>query len=170
MNTVLQAITTAMNAGCDQEGGGILYYNLSQAVSQGLVSVDTINESFRRLFRVRTSLGMFDPPTMVSYNFLVNSTEVVESLEHTQLARDVARESIVLYKNNNVLPLGQITSIAVIGPAAPQELLLLGNYNGYPTTIISILEGISAAMNFTERSKYAIIVPTYFSNGRVMHF
>ncbi len=151
VNTPVQAVTLAMNSGCDQEGGGFWYVNLNVSVATGQVTPATINEAFRRLFRIRMRLGMLDPPTMVGYNYLVNTTEVVESPEHTLLARDVARESIVMYKNDNVLPLNmaQLNSITVIGPAVPQEILLLGNYNGYPTKIISILEGISTAFNFT---------------------
>ncbi len=141
-----------MNSGCDQEGGGDMNANLVQAVQQGLVKEETINMAFRRLFRIRIRLGMLDPPTSVGYNYLVNDTSVVQSPQHVQLARDAARESICMYKNNaNTLPLNvnKLKSIAVIGPHAPQTWLLLGNYNGYPTKIVSILEGIVNAVNFT---------------------
>jgi len=152
VNSEFEAAILAMNSGCDQEGGGDINSKLNLAVAQGLVSEDRINQAFKRLFRIRIRLGMLDPPTMVGYNFLNNGTDDVESPQHTRLARDVARESICLYKNNKeTLPLDitKIRSIAVIGPGAPQEMLLLGNYNGYPTKIVSVLEGISEAMNFT---------------------
>jgi len=154
VSTELQATSLAMNSGCDQEGGGDMNANLVQAVQQGMVKESTINEAFRRLFRTRMRLGMLDPPTMVGYNYLVNDTTVVQSPQHVQLARDTARESICLYKNNaQTLPLDvtKLTSIAVIGPHAPQTWLLLGNYNGYPTKIVSILEGIVNAVNFTNK-------------------
>eukprot|EP01087_Luapelamoeba_hula_P014948 TRINITY_DN4436_c1_g1_i1.p1 TRINITY_DN4436_c1_g1~~TRINITY_DN4436_c1_g1_i1.p1 ORF type:complete len:494 (+),score=58.07 TRINITY_DN4436_c1_g1_i1:1-1482(+) len=132
-STMAEGVALAMNSGCDQEGGGDVNSMLNQLVPQGKVPKSKIAEAFRRLFRIRVRLGMFDPPTMVGYNYLVNDTTVVQSPQHTQLARYVARESIVMYKNNaNTLPLNpaKLKTVAVIGPAAPAKLLLLGNYNG----------------------------------------
>eukprot|EP01087_Luapelamoeba_hula_P020330 TRINITY_DN6926_c0_g1_i1.p1 TRINITY_DN6926_c0_g1~~TRINITY_DN6926_c0_g1_i1.p1 ORF type:complete len:914 (-),score=97.58 TRINITY_DN6926_c0_g1_i1:66-2807(-) len=150
--TMDEAVALAMNSGCDQEGGGDENVRLNHLVPEHKVSIDQITESFRRLVMLRVRLGMFDPPTYVQYNYLTNNTSVVESPQHVALARYVARESIVMYRNNRAtLPLNPATlgRVAVIGPAAAAKLLLLSNYNGYPTKIVSIVEGIASALNFT---------------------
>ncbi|MFL7808469.1 MAG: glycoside hydrolase family 3 C-terminal domain-containing protein, partial [Anaerolineae bacterium] len=86
--------------------------------------------------------GMFDPPEQVPYAQIPYS--VVDSAAHRALAEQVARESIVLLKNEDgLLPLStEIASIAVIGPNADQAAALLGNYNGTPAKAITPLQGI----------------------------
>jgi beta-glucosidase len=101
-----------------------------------------INLSVGRLMRVRFELGMFDPPQLVPYASIPYS--VVDCEKHRQLARETARKSIVLLKNNAAtLPLGRPTrSIAVVGPHADWESILWGNYNGTPSYTITPLAGI----------------------------
>jgi beta-glucosidase len=143
VETAAEAAALAVNAGCDLNCG-TTYGALSQAVKQGLISEKTIDRSLERLFAARFRLGMFDPPGMVPYAHI--PYEVNDCPEHRQLALQAARESIVLLKNNGLLPLKpdgeKIRSIAVIGPNAADERVLLGNYNGNPSRTISVLEGI----------------------------
>lgn len=115
-----------------------------------MTTLAAVDLAFRRLFRARIKLGMLDPPTLVPWNTLSNDSSVVESPEHIALARLAAQQSMCLYKNaNNVLPLSlsPAPKIALIGPQAIMEFLLLGNYAQYPDGgIVSILEGLTAAV------------------------
>ena len=85
---------------------------------------------------------MFDPPEMVPYSKI--DEKILDSAEHRALARKMANESMVLLKNDGVLPLKSVKRIAVVGPLAEQTAVLLGNYNGTPTHTVSVLEGMKA--------------------------
>ena len=111
--------------------GDTLPKHLGEAVDQMLVSEAALDEALIRAFTGRVLLGEFDPPEQNPYS----STPVscLESPAHQQLAREAARQSIVLFKNhNNTLPLdkGRVKKIAVIGPMA--DVCQLGNYSGLP--------------------------------------
>ena len=106
---------------------------------------DVLDEEEIERLQPRFRLGMFDPPELVDYAQI--PYEVVDSPEHRELARRVTRESIVLLKNEGLLPLEKdMDRIAVIGPNADQWLMLLGNYNGVPGTLTTPLEGIRQAV------------------------
>jgi beta-glucosidase len=112
-------------------------------VKQGLLKESDIDVALRRLFTARIKLGMFDPPEMVPYSKI--DEKELDSAEHRALARKLANESMVLLKNDGVLPLkSAVTKIAVVGPLADQTKVLLGNYNGIPTHSVSVLEGLKA--------------------------
>jgi beta-glucosidase len=111
------------------------------AVNQGYLKESEIDTAVTRLFTARMKLGMFDPPEMVPYNKI--DEKLLDSAEHRAMARKLANESMVLLKNDGVLPLKTSgIKIAVIGPLADQTKVLLGNYNGTPSHTVSILEGI----------------------------
>ncbi len=113
------------------------------AVQQGYLPESTLDTALIRLFTARIKLGMFDPPEMVPYTKI--DEKELDSAEHRALARKLADESMVLLKNDGVLPLKPgIQRIAVIGPLANQTKMLLGNYAGRPTHTVSILDGIKA--------------------------
>jgi beta-glucosidase len=113
------------------------------AVAQGFLKENDIDIALTRLFTARIKLGMFDPPEMVPYNKIDESE--LNSQAHHDLARKLAEESMVLLKNDGVLPLGTSgIKIAVIGPLASQTRVLLGNYTGIPKHTVSILEGLKA--------------------------
>jgi len=141
VETAEKAAVLAVSNGCDLNCGET-YPALLEAVKQGLIDEAAINRSVIRLFNARFRLGMFDPPEMVAYARIPHS--VVDSPEHRQLALLAAKESIVLLKNeDNLLPLDKdIKSIAIIGPNADELAPLLGNYNGMPSTAITLPEGI----------------------------
>jgi beta-glucosidase len=110
------------------------------AVKQGFLKESEIDTAVERLFTARMKLGMFDPPEMVPYTRIDPSE--LNSSAHREMARAIAGESMVLLKNDGILPLRGQKKIAVIGPLASQTKVLLGNYNGTPTHTVSILEGI----------------------------
>lgn len=113
-----------------------------EAVQQGYISESAIDTALIRLFTARIRLGMFDPPDMVPYNKI--DEKELDSSAHRALAREMANESMVLLKNDGVLPLKSVKRIAVVGPLADQTAVLLGNYNGIPTHTVSMLEGMKA--------------------------
>ncbi len=111
------------------------------AVRQGYLKESEIDTAVTRLFTARMKLGLFDPPEMVPYNNIDES--LLDSAQHRALARKIAGESMVLLKNDGVLPLKTSgLKIAVVGPLAGQTKVLLGNYNGTPSHTVSILDGI----------------------------
>jgi beta-glucosidase len=136
-----EAAALAVRSGCDLNCGDT-YCALSDAVVMGLISEEELDRSLRRLFEARFRLGMFDPPEQVPYAQIPLS--VNDCPEHRALALQAARESIVLLKNaNGTLPLAAtVKNIAVIGPNANDVEVLLGNYNGTPSSAVTPLEGI----------------------------
>jgi beta-glucosidase len=120
-----------------------------EAVKQGLLKESDIDVAVTRLMTARMKLGMFDPPEMVPYTKLSESE--LDSAAHRALARKLANESMVLLKNDGVLPLKSgVKRIALIGPLADQTRVLLGNYTGIPTHSVSVLEGLKAELPAAE--------------------
>jgi len=111
------------------------------AVKAGYLKESDIDTAVTRLFTARMKLGMFDPPEIVPYA-KIDASEL-DSAAHRELALKLAKESMVLLKNDGVLPLKPTgEKILVVGPLAEQTRVLLGNYNGIPTHTVSILEGL----------------------------
>lgn len=139
--TYAEASADAVNAGCDLECGGA-YNALVSAVSQGLIKEAEIDKSLKRLMEARIRLGLFDDPKTVKYAQIPIS--VVDSASHRKLALDLARKSMVLLKNDGILPLKKsVHSVAVVGPNINTKETLWGNYNGTPTYTVTPLEGIT---------------------------
>jgi beta-glucosidase len=139
------SVTAAVDAvmhGTDIECGTSVYYTLYNGVKQGLIKEEQIDISLRRLFTIRYRLGMFDPPSMVKY--AQTPASVLEAPEHKAHALKMAQQSIVLLKNeNNTLPLKKtVKKIAVLGPNADNRISVLGNYNGNPSRVVSLLDGL----------------------------
>ena len=108
---------------------GAAYESLDKAVQGGYLREEELDTTLERLFTTRFRLGMFDPPESVPYAQIPNS--VVDCPEHRALALQSARESIVLLKNDGILPLAEgYHTIGVLGPNAHNPEVLLGNYNG----------------------------------------
>jgi len=114
-----------------------------EAYKQGFLKESEIDAALIRLFTARMKLGMFDPPEMVPYSKI--DEKELDSPAHREFARVIANESMVLLKNDGTLPLKKNgLKIAVVGPLADQTRFLLGNYNGRPTHVVSILDGMKA--------------------------
>jgi beta-glucosidase len=137
------ATADAVLHGTDLECGGS-YGALMDAVKNKQISEQQIDVSVKRLFMTRFRLGMFDPAEKVSYSHIPMS--VVENKTNHQHALKMARESMVLLKNDaHTLPLNKsIGTIAIVGPNADDKNAVLGNYNGFPSKIVSVLDGIKA--------------------------
>lgn len=136
------ASADAVFHGTDIDCGTDAYKALVEAVKTGKISESQIDISVKRLFMIRYRLGMFDPVEMVKY--AQTPASVLESPAHQEHALKIAHQSIVLLKNeNNVLPLNKkIKKIAVLGPNADNSISILGNYNGTPSKLSTVLQGI----------------------------
>ena len=142
-----EASAKAVLSGTDVECGSE-YKNLPEAVRRGDIKEADLDKSLRRLLIARFELGDFDPDDNVAWTKLPES--LVASKENKQLAYQMALKSIVLLKNNGVLPLGKQNSqpstfnnqLIVMGPNANDSVMMWGNYSGYPTRTITALEGI----------------------------
>lgn len=138
-NNEAESAALAVNNGCDLNCGET-YKWLKTSVALGLISEETITTAVERLFAARFRLGMFDDDC--EYDAI--PYDVVECEAHTKLNLQMAEESIVLLKNDGILPLSPNQNIAVIGPVADDVTVLLGNYNGTPSRYTTLLAGIQS--------------------------
>lgn len=133
------AVRNGTELECGQE-----YATLPAAVRQGLITEAEIDDAVTRLFTARMRLGMFDPPERVRWARIPAS--VNQAPAHDALALKAAQSSLVLLKNDGVLPLSRdLKRIAVVGPTADDTMALLGNYFGTPAAPVTILQGIRDA-------------------------
>lgn len=138
--TEAESAALAVNSGCILNCGKA-FLSLKEAVEKKLVSEETITHAVEKLFETRFRLGMFADDC--EYDKI--SYDVVECEKHRKLNREMARKSIVLLKNDGILPLKPTTKVAVIGPTANSVNCLVGNYNGTPSYYSTILKGIQDA-------------------------
>jgi len=135
------ASASAVLNGTDLECGSD-FSRLPEAVKTGLISESQIDISLKRLLKARFELGeMNDEPAWpIPYS-------VVDSKEHKELALQIAQESMVLLQNNNnILPLKKNVKIALMGPNANDSVMQWGNYNGFPSHTVTLLEAMKNAL------------------------
>lgn len=137
-NTPAESAAMALNAGCDLNCGNT-YLHILNAYTKGLITEEAITEAAVRLYTTRYLLGLFEE---TEYDLI--PFEVIECREHLELAEKAALESMVLLKNDGILPLQvkEGMKIGVIGPNANSRAALIGNYYGTSSEYITILEGI----------------------------
>ncbi len=139
-----EAGMVALNAGIDMDMEGHIYINqIKTLLSDGKITENQINDAVRRILRIKFTLGLFDNP--YKYCDTVREKELILNPRHLEIAREITRKSLVLLKNNNVLPLNKnIRSLAVIGPLADNQDELLGTWSGKGDSknVISVLSGI----------------------------
>ncbi|HKS73529.1 MAG TPA: glycoside hydrolase family 3 N-terminal domain-containing protein, partial [Terriglobales bacterium] len=134
------ASALAVKAGTDTTCGNE-YVTLVKAVRDGVIQESEIDTAVKRLFTARMRLGMFDPKADVPFNRIPMSQ--VNSPAHRELALRAARESMVLLKNNGILPLKSgVKTIAVIGPNADSLPAIEGNYHGTPLHPVLPIDGM----------------------------
>lgn len=134
-----ESAAMALKAGCDVNCGCTYAYVLA-ALEQGLVTKEDIRKACVHLMRTRIRLGMFDDKT----EFDDIPYPIVACEEHKKAALKCAEESMVLLKNNGILPLDEnnIKTLAVIGPNSDNRVALEGNYCGTADRYVTFLEGI----------------------------
>ena len=135
------ATAKAVLTGTDLECGSS-YAQLVQAVNDGLIKESDIDVSITRLMTARFELGEMDAPELVEWSKIPYS--VVDSKEHRALALKMAQESMVLLKNNGLLPLSNTKKVVVMGPNANDSVMQWGNYNGTPSRTVTLLEAVKA--------------------------
>ncbi len=150
--TAPESAALAMKWGCDVNCGNT-YLHMLQAYEEGLVTEEQITTACERLFTTRMRLGMFNEHT--EYDDI--PYEVNDCAEHAAANLKTAEKSMVLLKNNGVLPLdkNKIKTIAVIGPNADNQEVLKGNYSGTASRYVTLLEGIQQAVNPDTRVYYS---------------
>jgi beta-glucosidase len=139
------ASALALKAGTDL-CSGVTYAALPEALKEGLLTEADLDVALKRLLRLRFQLGQFDPPGRVPYAGIPISEN--DSPAHNQLALEASRKSLVLLTNDGTLPLDPrgIRTLALIGPTADSMSAMLGNYNGYPATPVTLLTALRAKM------------------------
>jgi beta-glucosidase len=152
--TAAEAAAIGIKSGVEVNCGKT-YAALTDAVKKGLITEAEIDVAVRRAFLTRFQLGMFDPDDKVKWAQI--PYQVNQSPEHDALARKAAQKTIVLLKNDGLLPLDQtkLRTIAVVGPTADEVMSLLGNYYGTPAAPVTILAGIRAAVGPATKVLYA---------------
>lgn len=142
----VESAAAAIRAGCDMGIGNDLSLDKVQAALQrGLVTEEEISHAAGRILRVAEKLGLLQAQRRAGAD--EPGVEIIQCAQHLELSRQAAEKSIVLLKNDGVLPLGEsVRTIAVSGPAAADINVLLGNfYRGISGRLITIVEGIVEA-------------------------
>ncbi len=149
VQTAPEAAAAAIKAGTDNDcvvafgppAGPTEFQKYIDAVRQRLLPETQIDAAVKRMMRTRFALGLFDPPETVKPAQTPDSE--LDNESHRQLALKLARESMVLLKNDGILPLEKKpAAIAVVGPIADSKRVLLGNYNGIPSRSTTALAGL----------------------------
>lgn len=150
-HTMEESAALALKCGCDINCG-VTYLYLLKALEQGLVTEEEITEAAVRAFTTRYLLGLFDGSKYDDIPY-----EKVECEEHLEVAGQLTRESVVLLKNDGVLPLkaSEGQTIGVIGPNADSREALVGNYHGTSSRYITVLEGIQDKVGKDNRVLYS---------------
>jgi len=152
-----QAAEIAINAGSDMDmEGGAYETSLVALVNEGKVDIANINDAVKRVLRVKFMMGLFEDPYRYSDP---NVAKNISYKEHEAVARDAAKKSIVLLKNeSSLLPIkSSVRSIAVIGPLADDKDSPIGNWRaqGEANSAVSVLEGIKSAAGKNVKINYA---------------
>ncbi|WP_431614905.1 glycoside hydrolase family 3 C-terminal domain-containing protein [Bacteroides hominis] len=152
VNSLEEAAALGVNSGCDLECGTTYKEKLVQAVKQGLISEATIDQALTRVLTARFKLGEFDPMELVPYNHY--DKKLLAGKKFAELAYEAAVKSVVLLKNENLLPLSKekTKSVAVVGPFADHNYL--GGYSGQPPYSIKLLKGVKDLMGKRGKVNY----------------
>ncbi|WP_295648869.1 glycoside hydrolase family 3 N-terminal domain-containing protein [uncultured Mucilaginibacter sp.] len=147
-----EAVALSVKHGVDLNCGDE-YPALVEAVKRGLITEKEIDAALSTLLRTRFKLGLFDPAQNSPYNNI--PTSVINSAEHRALAKEVALKSIVLLKNNGVLPVkNNLAKYFVTGPTASTTDALMGNYYGVNPHMSTILEGLAGGIQAGSQMQY----------------
>jgi beta-glucosidase len=148
-----EAAALAVKKGVDLNCGSVYGDGLLDAVKKGMVSEKELDAALVYLFNTRFKLGMFDPATGNPYTKIGENE--INSTAHRTLARTVAQKSIVMLKNNGVLPLrNDLRKYFITGPNAVSVDALLGNYNGLNSNLVTVVEGIAAQVKNGSQLQY----------------
>lgn len=150
-DTAEESAALALKSGCDVNCGST-YLHLLKACEEGLVTEEEITLAAERSFTTRFLLGLFDETEYDRIGY-----DRLECREHLALADRAAAESVVLLKNDGILPLKKegLRALGVVGPNADSRRALIGNYHGTSSRYITLLEGIQDAFGDEVRVYYS---------------
>ncbi|WP_024346375.1 glycoside hydrolase family 3 C-terminal domain-containing protein [Lacrimispora indolis] len=150
-DTAAQSAAMALRNGCDINCGNT-YLHILSSYEQGLVTEEEITEAAVHAMRTRMRLGLFDedcPYNQIPY-------ETVGCKKHRKLAIRAAEKSMVLLKNDGILPLDKkLKRVAVIGPNADSRWPLIANYHGTAPRYVTVLDGIENFLDEDTRIFYS---------------
>ena len=136
-------------AGCDMDMHSMTYArHLVNLVKQGAVDITLIDDAVKRILTVKFELGLFDDPYRYNYREREIENKKVNAA-HRKVAREAGAGSVVLLKNQNVLPVTSTAGkIAVVGPLNKAKKDMLGNWSaiGKAEEVISVFDGLKAAL------------------------
>ena len=137
-------------AGCDMDMHSMTYArHLVDLVKEGAVDITLIDDAVKRILTVKFELGLFDDPYRYNYREKEIGDKKVNAV-HRKVAREAGAGSIVLLKNQNVLPIAStVRNIALIGPLNNANKDMLGNWSaiGKAEEVISVFDGLKAAFS-----------------------
>ncbi len=150
-NTAEESAALALKNGCDINCGNT-YIHMMEAYAQGLVTEEDITVAAERAFTTRYMLGMMDGSEFDAIPY-----EKIECAEHLALSEKISAESMVLLKNDGILPLKKeaLKTVGVVGPNANSRVALIGNYHGTASRYITVLEGLQDALEPEARVLYS---------------
>ena len=141
-NDPASASAMSVRSGADLECGNS-FPALVEAVNNGTIPEEQLDNALRRVLKARFELGEMDPQKKVKWSKI--PSKLLACDDHHELSLKMARETMTLLQNNNaVLPLNRDLRVAVVGPNAADSLVMWGNYNGIPRKTTTVLEGVQA--------------------------
>ena len=159
---VAESAAMSLNHGVSLNCGNS-YPALREALDRGLVTEATIDERLATLFITRFELGLFDPSSLNPFKDIDES--VINSEANGKIAYEAAVKSLVLLKNNGVLPLDKnLKTLYITGPQANNSTVLMGNYYGMSNKLVNILEGITSRVSAGTTIDYRMGVLEYRDN------
>lgn len=135
----------ALQNGINLDCGSLLQQDVQTALDRGWISTRTLDSALGPLLMTQLRLGFYDPAQLDPYRHY--GADSVDNAYHRSLARQMARESMVLLKNDGILPLdrSRYHAILLAGPMASSQDALLGSYHGQSAHMVDFLEGITRA-------------------------
>ncbi|MEO1587629.1 MAG: glycoside hydrolase family 3 N-terminal domain-containing protein [Bacteroidota bacterium] len=153
VETPIQAAALALETGCNLNCGST-YQTLMESLEAGLITEKMLDANLRELLPTRFRLGLFDPVGSGPFDQI--GAEMIATDTHLNLSREAATKSMVLLKNNGVLPLSEETnSLFVTGPMATHTQALIANYYGMSPNLYTFLEGVVASASPHTKIQYS---------------
>lgn len=170
-DAVAQAVNAGLNVRTTFNDPSNFILPLRQAIQDGKVSLETVDERVADILRVKFFLGLFDNPFTGDEKGV---NQLVHNPEHQALSLRAAHESLVLLKNeNNLLPLSKsLRKVAVIGPNADERQLLICRYGPADPAFITVLQGVKDALPQADvrYEKGCDIIDPHFPDSELMDY
>lgn len=140
VSSMEEAAALSVASGCDVSNGRGHREHIVKAVEMGLVSENDVDIAAKRALKARFQLGLLNPPESRPYQTITG--DIVNCQAHKDIALQVARESIVMLKNDNMLPIKKekLRKVALIGPYANSTYM--GTYSGQPSHVVTLEQGL----------------------------